>query len=170
MKKNNQPIAIIAGARPNFMKVAPLIRELKRQKMKHVLINTGQHFSKSMGHDFLKEFNLKPTYTLRPSKQTVAGQMNDIKAGLEKVFIKENPSMVVVVGDVNSTLAGALVAKKINIPLAHIEAGLRSYNPKMPEEHNRVKTDQLSNLLFVTQKEGIKNLLKEHVHGHVHFV
>tara|TARA_Y100000310_G_scaffold169635_2_gene169841 strand:- start:7232 stop:8305 length:1074 start_codon:yes stop_codon:yes gene_type:complete len=170
MKKNNQSIAIIAGARPNFMKVAPLIYELEKQDMDHFLVNTGQHWSKFMAYNFLKEFNIKPKHTLKPAKPTVAKQMSDIKKGLEDIFTKEQPSIVVVVGDVNSTLAGAQVAHKMKIPLAHIEAGLRSFNLKMPEEHNRIKTDKISDLLFVTQQEGVKNLKNEHVRGQIHFV
>ncbi len=168
--QKHPPIAIIAGARPNFMKVAPLVRELKKQKMRHFLVNTGQHFSKNMATGFLKEFKLKPDYTLKPTRTSVARQMRDIKKGLEKIFKKEEPGMVIVVGDVNSTLWAAQAAKKIHIPLGHIEAGLRSFNPKMPEEHNRVQTDRLSDLLFATQEEGIKNLKAEGITSGVHFV
>ncbi|MBI2050361.1 MAG: UDP-N-acetylglucosamine 2-epimerase (non-hydrolyzing) [Parcubacteria group bacterium] len=163
-------IAIIAGARPNFMKVAPLVRELKKQKMRHFLVNTGQHFSKNMADDFLKEFNLKPDYTLKPSHTSSKEQMHDIKAGLAKIFKKEEPRMVIVVGDVNATLWAAQVAKKMRISLGHVEAGLRSFNNKMPEEHNRIQTDRLSDLLFVTQEEGVKNLKREGITGCVHFV
>ena len=170
MKPANKSIAIIAGARPNFMKVAPLCRELEKQKMRYVLINTGQHFSSAMASSFLKEFQLKPDYTLSPSRQTVARQMADIQNGLKKIFNKVKPGLVIVVGDVNSTLAGAQVAKEMNIPLAHIEAGLRSFNPAMPEEYNRIQTDRLADLLFVTQEEGVKNLRKEGVTKGVHFV
>jgi len=166
----NNKIAIIAGARPNFMKVAPLCRELDRQKMPYILINTGQHFSSTMAGAFLKEFKLKPDYTLKPSQQSSAQQMCDIKAGLERIFTKEHPSMVIVVGDVNSTLWAAQVAHKIKIKLAHIEAGLRSRNLKMPEERNRIKTDALSDILFVTQEDGTKNLRKEKVRGKAYFV
>src|SRR3989338_11503387 len=98
MKPANKLIAIIAGARPNFMKVAPLCRELEKQKMRYILINTGQHFSRALADSFLREFKLKPDYTLSPSRQTVARQMTDIKKGLEKIFGKESPSLVVVVG------------------------------------------------------------------------
>lgn len=160
-------VAIIAGARPNFMKVAPLCAELKRQNMPYILINTGQHFSASMAGKFLKEFKLKPNYTLKPPQKR---QMSDIKDGLQKIFKKEDPSMVIVVGDVNSTLWASEVAKRQKIKLAHIEAGLRSHNKKMPEEHNRIKTDKLSDFLFVTQEEGMKNLLKERVRGRAHLV
>src|SRR3989338_9011256 len=140
MEKSKAKIAIIAGARPNFMKVASLCRELERRKMRYILINAGQHFSRTMAGDFLREFKLKPNYTLSPSRQDVVRQIADIKKGLEKIFVQEKPSIVAVVGDVNSTLAGAQVAHKLHMPLAHIEAGLGSFNPKMPGEHNRIET------------------------------
>ena len=167
---NNKPIAIIAGARPNFMKVAPLAREFNKQKARHILINTGQHFSANMARNFLKEFKLKPNYTLRPPSAPVARQQADIKKNLEKIFKKESPRLIIVVGDVNSTLWAAQVAKKMRLPLAHLEAGLRSFNPKMPEELNRVQTDKLSDLLFVTEEEGIKNLRREGIKNGVYFV
>jgi len=170
MRPDVKKIAIIAGARPNFMKVAPLCRELKKQKMAYILINTGQHFSPTMAGAFLKEFRIKPDFTLAPSRVSMVKQMADIKAGLKKIFSKTKPSLIIVVGDVNSTLAGAQVAKEMNISLAHIEAGLRSFNSKMPEEHNRIQTDRLSDLLFVTQEEGIKNLRNEGITKGVHFV
>lgn len=170
MSSQERSIAIIAGARPNFMKVAPLVCELKKQKIRHFLIHTGQHFSNDMADSFLKEFKLKPDYTLKPSHMSAAKQMADIKKGLKKIFEREAPAMVIVIGDVNSTLAGAQVSHKLRIPLAHVEAGLRSFNPKMPEEHNRIQTDRLSDLLFVTQEEGVKNLRREGITKGVHFV
>lgn len=170
MKKDQVKIAIIAGARPNFMKVAPLCRELERQRLPYILINTGQHFSSAMASSFLREFKLKPNYTLKPSRVSVKKQLADIRSGLEKIIKKEAPNLAVVVGDVNSTLAGAQVARQLGTKLAHIEAGLRSFNPKMPEEHNRVQTDRLSDLLFVTQEEGVKNLRREGIKKGVHFV
>lgn len=170
MKPANKLIAIIAGARPNFMKVAPLCWELKKQKMPFILINTGQHFSADMAQVFLREFKLRADYTLNPSRVSTKKQMAGIKEGLKNIFSKTLPSLVVVVGDVNSTLVGAQVAKAMRIPLAHIEAGLRSYNRKMPEEHNRVQTDKLAGTLFVTQEDGIKNLRKEKITKGVYFV
>ena len=170
MKPVNKLIAIIAGARPNFMKVAPLCRELEKQKMPYVLINTGQHFSADMAQSFLQEFRIKSDYTLVPTRATVKKQIADIKKGLKNIFSKIQPGLVVVVGDVNSTLAGAQVAQAMDIPLAHIEAGLRSYNSAMPEERNRIQTDRLADLLFVTQEDGVKNLKKEGITKGVHFV
>lgn len=170
MNKQDNKIAIVAGARPNFMKVAPFCHELKKQGVSYFLVNTGQHFDKKMAGDFFKEFKIKPDYSLKPSKTSVVKQFANMMRGLERIFKKEKPNLVIVVGDVNSTLAGALVAREMNIKLAHIEAGLRSYNNKMSEETNRVLTDHMSDLLFVTIEEGIKNLKKEGINKGVHFV
>ncbi|OJI07390.1 UDP-N-acetylglucosamine 2-epimerase [bacterium CG10_46_32] len=152
------------------MKVAPLVAELKKQKLRYFLVNTGQHFSSSMAGLFLKEFRLKPDYTFKPSHVSSRQQERDIKVGLEKVFKKEDPTIVMVVGDVNSTLWAAEVSHRMHIPLGHIEAGLRSCNKKMPEERNRIKIDHLSDMLFVTQEEGIKNLKREGIVKNVYFV
>lgn len=163
-------IIIIAGARPNFMKVAPLCHELKRLKMRYSLINTGQHFTAEMSDDLLKEFGIKPHYTINPPHTSAVAQFSVITAELGKIFEKEKPSFVVVVGDVNSTLAGAIVANKMGIPVAHIEAGLRSFNRRMPEEINRIIVDQISDVLFVTEENGMENLKKEKINGKIYFV
>jgi len=173
MKKEQSKIAIIAGARPNFMKVAPLCHEMRRQKMDYVLINTGQHFDKKMSIDFLKEFKIIPDYSLASTDslhddKTI--QKKKIKQGVELIFKKELPSIVVVVGDVNSTFWVAQVAKKMRINLAHVEAGLRSFNNKMPEERNRIETDKISDFLFTTQSEALFNLRNEKVKGKMYFV
>jgi UDP-N-acetylglucosamine 2-epimerase (non-hydrolysing) len=163
-------IAIIGGARPNFMKIAPLCRVFKKQKLEFFIVNTGQHFSKEMSQVFFNEFNLRPDYNLQPRRNSVIEQFADIMKGIEKIFLKEKPALVIVVGDVNSTLAGALVANKIGIKLAHVEAGLRSFNNKMPEEFNRKITDHLSDYLFVTAEEGLENLKKEGIVKNVFYV
>lgn len=163
-------IALICGARPNFMKVAPLCHEFEKRDMDYILINTGQHFDKNMSQDFFDEFNIKPNYHLSPSRESVIKQFTDIMLGLEDIFIQEKPDLVMVVGDVNSTLSGALVANKMSIKLAHIEAGLRSHNRLMPEEHNRVLTDRISDFLFVTMGEGVENLFKEGIVDNVYLV
>ena len=119
---------------------------------------------------FFEEFNIKIDYKLVPSRESAIKQFTDIMKGLENIFLKEKPSLVLVVGDVNSTLAGALVANKMNIKLAHLEAGLRSFNNNMPEEFNRKLTDHLSNYLFATTEEGIINLKKEGIVKNVFFV
>ncbi|MBH41831.1 MAG: UDP-N-acetylglucosamine 2-epimerase (non-hydrolyzing) [Candidatus Magasanikbacteria bacterium] len=163
-------IAIIGGARPNFMKVAPLCKEFEKQGLDYILINTGQHFSKDMSKDFFDEFNIAPNITLEPSRNTTMSLFCDIMMGLEKVFEAEKPDLVLVVGDVNSTLAGALVANKLGIKLGHIEAGLRSFNTLMPEEHNRVLTDHISDYLFITSEDGVENLKKEGIVNNIFFV
>jgi len=170
MKIHKGKIIIIAGARPNFMKVAPLCRELERLSSPYSLVNTGQHFTAKMSGDLLKEFGVKPHYTINPPHTSAILQFSVIIAELGKIFEKEKPSFVVVVGDVNSTLAGAIVANKMGIPLAHIEAGLRSHNRKMPEEINRIIVDQISDMLFVTEENGIENLKKEKIKGNIYFV
>lgn len=154
-------IALIGGARPNFMKVAPLCRAFEKERLAYFVINTGQHFDKDMSAAFFREFGIRSKYTLKPSRESTVKQFSDIMNGLEKIFLKEKPVLVVVVGDVNSTLAASLVAKRMSIKVAHVEAGLRSYNEKMPEETNRVLTDHISDLRFVTAEEGIRNLRKE---------
>lgn len=157
----SQPIAIVAGARPNFMKVAPLCRVLAQRNIPHQLINTGQHFDEAMAGQFFAEFGLQPQVTLSPSRATVVQQFSDIMTGLEREWTRARPCYVVVVGDVNSTLAAALAANKLGIPVAHVEAGLRSYNERMPEETNRICTDRLSSLLLATDETALRNLQRE---------
>jgi UDP-N-acetylglucosamine 2-epimerase (non-hydrolysing) len=166
----NKKIAIIGGARPNFMKIAPLCHELKKQNKDFFVINTGQHFTPEMADDFFAEFKIKADYSFTPERDTAVTQLVSIMKGLEDVFMEEKPDLVIVVGDVNSTLAGALVANKMQIKLAHVEAGLRSNNKEMPEEHNRVLTDRISDFLFVTSEDGVVNLKKEGITDNVHFV
>ncbi|OHA15145.1 MAG: UDP-N-acetylglucosamine 2-epimerase [Candidatus Taylorbacteria bacterium RIFCSPLOWO2_12_FULL_43_20] len=163
-------ILLVCGARPNFMKISPLYHILKKEKVDVMLVNTGQHYDANMSRSFLDEFGLKEDYSLKPSRKTPISQMTDIMKGLESVYKKENPDLVVVVGDINSTLYAALVAKKLLIPIAHVEAGLRSFNKKMPEETNRIITDRLSDLLFVTEESGVRNLMKEGIHKNVYNV
>jgi len=156
-------IISIVGARPNFVKIAPLDRELKKHpEILHIICHTGQHYDKNMSHDFFNQLGItQPSYNLGISGGSHATQVADILKSFEQVLIKENPHLVVVPGDVNSTLAGALAAAKLGYPIAHIEAGLRSFDRSMPEEINRLLTDQISDLLFVTEKSAIANLEKE---------
>lgn len=170
MSNKRLNIGIIGGARPNFMKVAPLHRALKKHGMRHFIVNTNQHFDANMSRDFFHEFGFTPKYHLNPSRVSVIKQFSDILIEIEEVFEKEKPNLVVVVGDVNSTLAGAIAAKKMNISLAHVEAGLRSFNGAMPEEKNRILTDHISDLLFATEESGLSNLKKEGLRKNVYFV
>lgn len=162
-------VAIISGTRPNLVKILSLCAEFKKQKVPFFCVYTGQHYDDKMSSDFFIEFNIKPDYILSPSKKTVIQQMSDIMVGIEKILLREKPKLVVVVGDVNSTLAGALVAKKLNIKLAHVEAGLRSYNQKMPEEANRVITDHLADILFTSSEADIRTLKSEGIKRGVYF-
>jgi len=154
---------IIVGARPNFIKVAPLLQEIAiHQNIKPVLVHTGQHYDYKMSQIFFQELAIpRPNYNLDVGSASHAAQTAKIMLTLEPIMLKEKPDLVIVIGDVNSTLAGALTAAKLQIPVAHIEAGLRSFDRTMPEEINRCLTDQISDFLFVTEPSGVKNLLKE---------
>lgn len=162
-------IISVVGARPNFMKMAPIHKELLKYKSKitHKIVHTGQHYDKKLSDVFFKELELpKPQIYLGVGSKSHSEQTAEIMIKLEKVFLKEKPDIVLVYGDVNSTIAAGLVCAKIlknqneSIPLAHIEAGLRSFDKTMPEEINRILTDILSKYLFVTEKSGSSNLIK----------
>ncbi|HZV11720.1 MAG TPA: UDP-N-acetylglucosamine 2-epimerase (non-hydrolyzing) [Candidatus Kapabacteria bacterium] len=156
----------VVGARPNFMKVAPLCRALAphAREIKHVLLHTGQHYDTAMSQVFFDELELPaPDIYLGVGSGSHGEQTARIMAEFEKVCVNEKPDMVLVVGDVNSTLACSIDAAKLNIPVAHIEAGLRSFDRTMPEEINRIVTDSISSLLFVTEQSGIDNLRNEGV-------
>ena len=160
-------IDLIAGARPNFMKIASLIAAKNKMpangmRFNFRLIHTGQHYDMKMSDVFFKDLNLqKPNVCLGIAYGTHAEQTGKVMIALERELVHKKPKLVMVVGDVNSTLASALTAKKLQIPLAHVEAGLRSYDRTMPEEVNRVLTDHISDYLFVTEKSGMMNLRKE---------
>lgn len=156
-------LAVIAGARPNFMKVAPLMRAFLRDpEIRPVLIHTGQHYDENMSGRFFRELDIPmPDHHLEAGPGTHAQQTAEIMKRLEPVFLKEKPVATVVVGDVNSTVAGALVASKLGIKVVHAEAGLRSFDRTMPEEINRIVTDSISDLLLITEESGRINLLKE---------
>ncbi|MFX1391508.1 MAG: non-hydrolyzing UDP-N-acetylglucosamine 2-epimerase [Promethearchaeota archaeon] len=155
-------ILIIGGARPNFMKIAPLIAEFKKERINFKLIHTGQHYDYNMSKIFFVNLEIpKPDFFLDVGSGSHAVQTAKIMIEFEKVIVKQKPKLVIVVGDVNSTIACALVAKKLFIEIAHIEAGLRSYDLKMPEEINRKLTDQIADYLFITEKSALNNLEKE---------
>jgi UDP-N-acetylglucosamine 2-epimerase (non-hydrolysing) len=157
-------ILIVAGARPNFMKVAPLVRELrqKNREMEFKLVHTGQHYDYQMSEVFFEELEIgKPDYFLGAGSGSHAEQTAKIMVEFEKIILKEKPDLAVVVGDVNSTLACSITAKKTGVKVAHIEAGLRSRDMAMPEEINRMVTDSISDFLFVTEKSALENLKKE---------
>ncbi|MBI2208857.1 UDP-N-acetylglucosamine 2-epimerase (non-hydrolyzing) [Candidatus Woesearchaeota archaeon] len=155
-------IASIVGTRPNFIKAAALIEEIKKHSIDHLLIHTGQHYDKEMSRLFFDELGIpKPDINLGVGSGSYGEQIGNITIKLEKVLIKEKPDLVIVVGDVNSTFAGALITKQLGIKVAHVEAGLRSFDLTMPEEINRILTDRISNFLFTTEKSGNENLKKE---------
>jgi len=153
-------IVNVVGARPNFMKVAPLHRALERTEgIESLIVHTGQHYDQKMSDIFFEQLGMpEPDVYLGVGSGSHAQQTARIMVAFEEVMKDEAPDLVVVVGDVNSTLACALVATKMHIPVAHIEAGLRSGDRRMPEEVNRVMTDSIADLLFVTEQSGVDNL------------
>ena len=166
-------IAAIVGARPNFVKIAPILAQLRqREGCAATLIHTGQHYDVQMSEAFFADLEIPaPDVNLGVRAATATAQIAEMMVRLETRFAEERPDLVVVVGDVNSTLAGALVAVKLGIPVAHVEAGLRSFDRSMPEEINRVLTDQVSDWLFTTEASANDNLAREGVPpDRVHFV
>lgn len=155
-------IITIIGARPQIIKSAALSRAIKTyfsDVLEEKIIHTGQHYSTSMSEVFFQELGLsKPDYNLNVGSASHGHQTAEMMKGLEDIFNKEHPDSVVVYGDTNSTLAAAIVASKMHIPIVHIEAGLRSFNKSMPEEINRIMCDHVSTLLFSPSKSGVKNL------------
>ncbi|MEY4588604.1 MAG: hypothetical protein RL497_680 [Pseudomonadota bacterium] len=162
----------VVGARPNFMKIAPVIEALNQSAARNnrtvtqILVHTGQHYTPEMSALMFEQLGLPtPDYNLEIGSGGHGQQTGRIMEAFEKVLLAETPDLVVVVGDVNSTIACALDAKKLNIPVAHIEAGLRSYDREMPEEINRVLTDAISDYLFTTEESARLNLIGEGING-----
>lgn len=163
----------VVGTRPNFIKIAPLIREMRRHKgISQLLVHTGQHYDDSMSKLFFDDLDIpKPDINLGIGSASDTTQTAKIMLKFEKVLAKEKPDLVVVVGDVNSTFAAAISAKKCGIKVAHVEAGLRSFDVQMPEEINRILTDHISDFLFTTEESGNKNLVDERIDKNkIHFV
>lgn len=163
----------VVGARPNFMKIAPIVEEMK--KVPHLdgkLIHTGQHYDEGMSDVFFRDLGIPvPDVHLGVGSGTHAEQTARIMVEFEKVCLQEKPDLIIVVGDVNSTMACTLVAAKLLIPVAHVEAGLRSFDRAMPEEINRLVTDALAELLFTTSRDADENLKREGVDpAKIHFV
>jgi len=163
----------VAGARPNFMKLAPLVRQMQAHAgISALLVHTGQHYDAHMAGQFFRDLELPSPYaSLAVGSGSHAMQTAEVMKRLEPVLEEARPDLVLVVGDVNSTLAAALTAVKLQIPVAHVEAGLRSRDRAMPEEINRLLTDAIADYLFVTEESGRDNLLREGVEARkIHFV
>jgi UDP-N-acetylglucosamine 2-epimerase (non-hydrolysing) len=159
-------IISIVGARPNFMKVAPLHKALQQysDSVRHLIVHTGQHYDEVMSKVFFDDLELPhPHFYLGVGSGTHAEQTSKVMLGVERVLTEQRPDLVVVVGDVNSTVAASLVSVKMGIPVAHVEAGLRSFDRTMPEEINRMLTDVISEYLFVSEPSGLHNLRREGV-------
>jgi UDP-N-acetylglucosamine 2-epimerase (non-hydrolysing) len=156
-------IVSVAGARPNFVKIAPLIAEMRRHpEIAPLLVHTGQHYGELMSDRFFSELGIPlPDFNLGVGSASHAAQTAEVMRRLEPILVSTRPDLVLVVGDVNSTLGAALTAVKLGVPVAHVEAGLRSFDRTMPEEINRVVTDAISDLLFVTEASGRENLRRE---------
>jgi UDP-N-acetylglucosamine 2-epimerase (non-hydrolysing) len=157
-------IITVVGARPNFIKIAPIHKAFKKypDKVAHKICHTGQHFDENMSKIFFEDLELpKPDFYLGVGSGSHAVQTARIMIEFEKVLENEKPDLIIVPGDVNSTMACSIVASKIGIKIGHVEAGLRSFDREMPEEINRIVTDVLSDFLFVTEKSGLKNLKNE---------
>ncbi|TWU54506.1 UDP-2,3-diacetamido-2,3-dideoxy-D-glucuronate 2-epimerase [Rubripirellula tenax] len=170
--------AIVAGARPNFMKIAPILRQLDaRESLVTTLIHTGQHYDRNLSDVFFDDLGIRrPDLSLNVGSGSHARQTADVMVAIEDVLVEaakrnEPYDRLVVVGDVNSTMAAAIAATKVHVPVAHVEAGLRSFDRSMPEEINRMVTDSISDLLLCSEPAGVENLIREgHPQSRVHLV
>lgn len=165
-------IATVVGARPQFIKSAPVSKFIKSEAdIEEIIVHTGQHYDKNMSDIFFEELGIpEPRYNLGVGSDSHGKQTAKMLEGIEEVLFQEKPDGLIVYGDTNSTLAGALAASKLHIPVIHIEAGLRSYNKLMPEEQNRVLTDHISDMLFCPTDTAVKNLLREGIRENVYNV
>ena len=171
MSPSSRPTVLtVVGARPQFVKAAPLSRALRR-RFREVLVHTGQHYDAEMSDTFFQELRIpRPDVHLGIRSGSHGAMTGRMLEALERVMVETRPDVVVVLGDTNSTLAGALAAAKLHLPVAHVEAGLRSFDPRMPEEVNRRLTDHLSSLLLCPTSTAVRNLRKEGITGGVHRV
>ncbi|NLB26615.1 MAG: UDP-N-acetyl glucosamine 2-epimerase, partial [Bacteroidales bacterium] len=155
-------IITIVGARPQFIKAAVLSRQFKKYGINEIIVHTGQHFDDNMADLFFRQMEIpEPKYNLGVNSLSHGAMTGRMMEGTESILLEEKPSGVVVFGDTDSTLAGALAAVKLSIPVAHVEAGLRSFNMRMPEEINRILTDRISAFLFCPTERAVQNLSDE---------
>lgn len=163
MESSKIRVLALVGARPNFMKIAPLLRELQaRERFETTLVHTGQHYDASMSADFFRDLGIpEPDVNLAVGSGSHAAQTAQVLVGIEDLLVAQRPEVLLLVGDVNSTLAASLAAAKLLVPIAHVEAGLRSGDRSMPEEINRLVTDTLSTWCFTTEPAGGENLRRE---------
>ena len=164
-------ILTVVGTRPQFLKLAPLSKKFSENKINHIVVHTGQHYDKEMSDDLFKALNIKePDYLLEKNGSTSIQSLGNMMNEIEKICLIEKPDKLIVFGDCDSTIAGAIVAKKLKIYLIHIEAGMRSYNKDMPEEINRLMTDHISDLLLCSTQDSVDKLKQENITKNVHYV
>jgi len=161
-------VMIVFGTRPEIIKMAPVIDACRKSRLEYLLVHTEQHYDRNMSSIFLSQLGVKPDYLLKVGSGTHAVQTARALVTLEKVVVKEEPDIILVEGDTNSGLAAGLAAVKLGIPVGHVEAGLRSRDLRMPEEHNRRLVDHISSYLFAPTKIACENLEKENVWGAIH--
>lgn len=164
-----KPVVVIAGTRPEIIKMAPVIRALNKNKMPYLFVHCGQHYDYNMAQQFIENLELPaPDYSMKIKSSSPGAQTAQIMLQMDKLLEKNPASVVLAEGDTNSVLSAALAANKRSIPVGHVEAGLRSYDLRMPEEHNRRLTDHISNYLFAPTERAKSNLLKESVWGKIY--
>jgi len=160
---------VVLGTRPEIIKLAPLIKKLGKKRCSVVF--TGQHYDYNMGLQFIEQLGLpKPNYSMKLIGKNPSLQISEIISKLSKILIKDSPDTVIVQGDTNTVLAASICSLKQNIPISHVESGLRSFDWRMPEEHNRITVDHISEILFAPTKNAKNNLISENVHGSIHVV
>lgn len=164
-------ILTVVGTRPQFLKLAPLSKKIKSTNIEHIVIHTGQHYDKEMSKNLFNVLNIKePDYLLEKNGSTSIQSLGNMMNEIEKICLQEKPDKLIVFGDCDSTIAGAIVARKLKIYLIHIEAGMRSYNKDMPEEVNRLMTDHISDLLLCSTQDSVDKLKQENIKKNVHYV